>query len=171
MSTNYVPQESYTVRCSCGKRARVEPKSFGVEKVCEKCRIPFRVEWSAQGTPRMVYLADPPPPPPGRAPAPKSAPARDVELVPNDVCACGQHLIVRPEWAGRAVKCPACGVVMRFERVRDSKAKEVTMRRLGPSRPKPAPRPASKSAPKVSPGKSSRSAPETKKTRGRKSGK
>ena len=151
MSGGFIPEASYTVRCSCGKRARIEPKSFGLELTCEKCRIPFRVEWSAQGTPRMVYLADQPPI--GNAPAVKPAPPRDVEPAPDDVCACGQILIVRPEYAGRAVKCPACGVVMRFERVRDPKTKQVTLRRMEAPPPKPAPKPA----------------PESKKSRGRKS--
>jgi len=108
-----------TVPCPCGERPLIRIKRFGRTQTCGACGALFKVEPGKP--PRIVFLQLPPPKPKSAAP------------VGAAICACGTALRVSAEHAGRDVKCPVCGRVSRFEKVRDPQTMTTTIRRIDAS--------------------------------------
>lgn len=83
------------VKCQCGKQMRVADKYLGKRMKCPECNNPVLIEPAK--TAKKPAAASPPG---GSSAAPK--------LIAFS-CSCGRKMQVKPEYAGRGVKCPGCG--------------------------------------------------------------
>ena len=123
-------QPVYTVRCTCGAAAVVEVQSFGKPLPCKECHDSFKVVWAIDPKtrkkvpvtlPQTSHLTD-------QTPKPFRIPPGTEELI----CACGQHLLAKPEQAGKKVQCPVCARWMKLERYQDPQTRETRIREVDP---------------------------------------